>query len=703
MASEGQDVTQCSISPVLFMTVEGEPLAFYLRPGPIKSKLQPLIKAGGGIMCNVQKPGAILLIDPEEKGTVSENTAHRYVSIQYIHDCVEKDEQLNLEDYRMKGGTVPMRSPKSGDGDVMSHANSGGRQAYSPDEDAAILNYVSRQKSEIKGNRLWQRMEKERVTTHSWQSMKAHYKSHLAQKQSEDVEEAEAVGEDAKNNDKAEVSDSPSCEDASLPQVDCEPGDPPQTNSADELTQIDLLLASEKGPLGDVQAQTSVPPQPEEKILNLPGDKIQQATTAEAEMCVCSRSEESTEPGPDQLQAKTSPQNEQTPESTDPTSSEPQSDGSTSNDVVQPVRVPRHSLRSSVHRRFEDSEEEPYTTKLRSSSSSSSAAASVRRLPSSPPTPRRTRSALSFLQEETREEEPPSKRAKGESSSATADEAPEEATAAIEEEAAVAGGEKEAAAEEEAAAAAAEEAAESQQEDVEQPPATPQAGPSHVNQPSESKPRQTQRKKKRKLGIIERATKEFLSTSSSSSSDSSSDSDSDSDSESESRVEVFRTPSETAVPESLASAEVCPAQPDTPSPEGEPVVWKTPPQRRLSPEPSSTVRVASKAQMDDESSKEDSVPPERVQLEEDKQRIRELMKQTNQDLKSVTKALLKASGDVSAASRLLSDPVSFCVPLWNRRDDSFLLSADPAAFRQLQGKYGEEGVAKRMVFLNVER
>lgn len=65
-----------SISPVLFMTVDSEPMNFFLRPGPIKQKLHPLITAGGGVMCRVQQPGAILLIDPEEKSSVPESAAH---------------------------------------------------------------------------------------------------------------------------------------------------------------------------------------------------------------------------------------------------------------------------------------------------------------------------------------------------------------------------------------------------------------------------------------------------------------------------------------------------------------------------------------------------------------------------------------------------------------------------------------------------
>lgn len=43
---------------------------------------------------------------------------------------------------------------------------------------------------EAGGNRIWQKMEKEHMTSHSWQSMKYRYRVHLAKKQSEDLEMA---------------------------------------------------------------------------------------------------------------------------------------------------------------------------------------------------------------------------------------------------------------------------------------------------------------------------------------------------------------------------------------------------------------------------------------------------------------------------------------------------------------------------------
>lgn len=58
------------------MAVDGQPMSFFLRPSPVKCKLQPLIVAGGGVLCSVQEPGAILLIDPVEGISIPASTTH---------------------------------------------------------------------------------------------------------------------------------------------------------------------------------------------------------------------------------------------------------------------------------------------------------------------------------------------------------------------------------------------------------------------------------------------------------------------------------------------------------------------------------------------------------------------------------------------------------------------------------------------------
>lgn len=65
----------------------------------------------------------------------------------------------------------------------------------------------------------------------------------------------------------------------------------------------------------------------------------------------------------------------------------------------------------------------------------------------------------------------------------------------------------------------------------------------------------------------------------------------------------------------------------------------------------------------------------------------------------MTRALLRTSGDFSAALNLILNPSSVSAPRWSRHDDSLLLSADPGVRQQLQEKYGEQNVAKRIVFL----
>lgn len=76
MLSKRRDVNKSKISPVLFMAVDGQPMSFFLRPSPVRRKLQPFIVAGGGVLCSVQQPGAILLIDPVEGSSIPASTTH---------------------------------------------------------------------------------------------------------------------------------------------------------------------------------------------------------------------------------------------------------------------------------------------------------------------------------------------------------------------------------------------------------------------------------------------------------------------------------------------------------------------------------------------------------------------------------------------------------------------------------------------------
>ncbi|KAK3536578.1 hypothetical protein QTP86_013774 [Hemibagrus guttatus] len=53
---------------------------------------------------------------------------------------------------------------------------------YSLEDDTAILNFIAKHQKEAKGNRIWQQMEHQQVTSHSWQSMKDRFLKHLQHK-----------------------------------------------------------------------------------------------------------------------------------------------------------------------------------------------------------------------------------------------------------------------------------------------------------------------------------------------------------------------------------------------------------------------------------------------------------------------------------------------------------------------------------------
>ncbi|NXT82523.1 TE2IP protein, partial [Zapornia atra] len=50
----------------LFLWDDGSPMRFSVRPGVAKLRLAPLVLAGGGRLCRVQEPGAVLLAQPGE-------------------------------------------------------------------------------------------------------------------------------------------------------------------------------------------------------------------------------------------------------------------------------------------------------------------------------------------------------------------------------------------------------------------------------------------------------------------------------------------------------------------------------------------------------------------------------------------------------------------------------------------------------------
>ncbi|NWR27038.1 TE2IP protein, partial [Tachuris rubrigastra] len=68
----------------LFLWDDGRPMRFYVRPGVSKMRLAPLVLAGGGRLCRVQEPGAVLLAEP---GKAAPGGA---VSTEYVTECLER-------------------------------------------------------------------------------------------------------------------------------------------------------------------------------------------------------------------------------------------------------------------------------------------------------------------------------------------------------------------------------------------------------------------------------------------------------------------------------------------------------------------------------------------------------------------------------------------------------------------------------------
>ncbi|XP_034442348.1 telomeric repeat-binding factor 2-interacting protein 1-like isoform X2 [Hippoglossus hippoglossus] len=794
MRSRQQDVAKSNNSPGLFLTADGEPMSFFLRPGPVKRRLQPLIISGGGMMCSVQQPGAILLIDQDDRGSIPETAAHWYVSINYIHDCIEKGKHLNVENYRLNPEDIPRHSARH----VKKEGSSGltGRAPYTPDEDAAILSYVSKHRSETGGNRLWQEMQKQHVTSHSWQSMKYRFRVQLAKKLS-DSEEERTTEEETKT----EVPKS-SSENAASPQTHSPQPEALQT----DLTQMDdqPVPAASSQP-ENVEAETTNVSQPEEPRVDPQEDAPIPA--------------DGTEPEAAETQATNSPQKENVPEDSPFSSFTPQKQkekqGASPKQEQRPQRQPtRRQLEAS-------SSPEPYGKKLRSSYSaeklSSSPQSAKKTTTDSPPSKRARRLSVAAAassdelesvetvvsetpqpEEESNSLEKPEKR-KGkrkfgilelatkefeDESESSEDEAadlqnpPEKAaipttsaepprqpsdstadlvsaksrpTAPLQEEAqqtqavssdsAPEKGHPEpgpaasgpaasgpAASDPAASGSAASGSAASG------PAASgPAASDPSASDPSASGPAASGPAASGPAASDPSASDPSASGPSASGPAASGPAASDPAASDPAASGPAASDPAASGPAACDPAASGPAACD-PSASG-PAACDPAASGPAACDPSASgpaateaLHAASRAHLfifDSESQEENSQPitgdnatalsnPQplvrkdaapsltQVQVEEDMKQLSALMNQTNQDIVNVTKALLRTSGDFSAALDLLLNPSTIYEPVWIRSDDGLLISADPVVRQQLQEKYGEKELAKRVVFLELE-
>ncbi|KAF6079655.1 TERF2 interacting protein [Phyllostomus discolor] len=182
----GKDVNGPTHSSTLFVREDGSSMSFYVRPSPAKRRLSTLILHGGGTLCRVQEPGAVLLAQP---GEAAAEASGDFISTQYILDCVERNERLELEAYRLGLAPVADQAPETKPGAQAEGAAPEserqpptGRVAFTDADDVAILTYVkenARSTSSVTGNALWKAMEKSALTQHTWQSLKDRYLKHL--------------------------------------------------------------------------------------------------------------------------------------------------------------------------------------------------------------------------------------------------------------------------------------------------------------------------------------------------------------------------------------------------------------------------------------------------------------------------------------------------------------------------------------------
>ncbi|XP_040838283.1 telomeric repeat-binding factor 2-interacting protein 1 [Ochotona curzoniae] len=182
----GKDPNGPTHSSTLFVREDGSSMSFYVRPSPAKRRLSTLILHGGGTLCRVQEPGAVLLAQP---GEALAEASGDFISTQYILDCVERNERLGLESYRLGLASGAGQGTDAKPGASAQGASAEpepqpltGRIAFTDADDVAILTYVkenARSPSSVTGNALWKAMEKSSLTQHSWQALKDRYLKHL--------------------------------------------------------------------------------------------------------------------------------------------------------------------------------------------------------------------------------------------------------------------------------------------------------------------------------------------------------------------------------------------------------------------------------------------------------------------------------------------------------------------------------------------
>lgn len=176
----GKDPVGPSHSSTLFVKDDGSPMSFYVRPSAAKRRLSTLILHGGGSVCRVQEPGAVLLAQP---GEAAAEAAGDFISTQFVLDCVERNERLDLEAYRLKEKDKEKEAESEAEPEPQPQAlPSAGRLAFSDADDVAILTFVkehARTAASASGTALWKALERSARTPHPWQALRDRYLKRL--------------------------------------------------------------------------------------------------------------------------------------------------------------------------------------------------------------------------------------------------------------------------------------------------------------------------------------------------------------------------------------------------------------------------------------------------------------------------------------------------------------------------------------------
>ncbi|XP_066928871.1 telomeric repeat-binding factor 2-interacting protein 1-like [Clytia hemisphaerica] len=148
-------------------------LVFRMQPGPNKAMIKKLILDNGGRFCRAGEKVEHINLTDVKNGQSGIHT-------DFIQLSIERKTLQHIETYdlsRPANSSSKMKVDKNLFGKA--------RQAYTKEEDEAIIEYVTSHQTEYGsdgstgGNLIWKQMEEKKITSHTWQSMKSRFHSHL--------------------------------------------------------------------------------------------------------------------------------------------------------------------------------------------------------------------------------------------------------------------------------------------------------------------------------------------------------------------------------------------------------------------------------------------------------------------------------------------------------------------------------------------